>query len=85
MKLIKPLLFFTVALLGSIVAAVYLGGSANADADNKLTLSDEALDQRIHDYILSHPEVIVESIQKWQAQQQQTQVQQANDLSLIHI
>jgi protein-disulfide isomerase len=40
------------------------------------TLSEEALDQRIRDYILDHPEVVVEAIQRWQQQQQRAELEQ---------
>lgn len=39
-------------------------------------LSDEALDQRIRDYILDNPEVVVEAIQRWQQQQQRAELEQ---------
>ena len=46
--------------------------------------ADPALEQKIHDYILAHPEVIAESLQKYQQQQeatkQQVQAQAVKDL-----
>ena len=41
------------------------------------TLDTDALDQRIRDYILEHPEVVIQSIQRWQQLQQQTEADQA--------
>ena len=40
------------------------------------TLSEETLDQRIRDFILDNPEVVVEAIQRWQQQQQRAELEQ---------
>ena len=49
-----------------------------AVADDKaLTLSAEELDERIRDYIEQHPQVIMQAIQKWQFEQRQTRIKQA--------
>lgn len=48
-------------------------------------LSEAELDQRIRDYILANPEVVVEAIQRWQQQQQQAEARQYQDtLASLH-
>ena len=61
--------FFATTLAGLL----FLGFQTNVVAQ---PLSDEALDQRIRDYILDHPEVVVEAIQRWQQQQRQAEAEQ---------
>lgn len=56
-----------------LAALVFAGTQAGASAQ---TLGADELDQRIRDYILDHPEVVVEAIQRWQDQQRQAQAEQ---------
>jgi len=67
--------------------AIILGFAVAAtapEAQESRPAVDPALEQAIHDYILSHPEVIAESLQKYQQQQeaskQQAQTQALKDL-----
>ena len=56
--------------------ALALLAAANGHAQEISTPSaDPALEQAIHDYILTHPEVIAESLQKFQQQQEEAQKQ----------
>jgi protein-disulfide isomerase len=60
---------FVVAALAALFAVV--GIAAQASAQQNETLTDQAkTEQIIHDYLLAHPEVIVEAITKYQAQQE---------------
>ena len=54
------------AVLGTALAALPAGAQQNE------TLTDSArMEQTIHDYLLAHPEVIVEALEKYQSQQEQ--------------
>jgi len=60
---------FVAATLAALFAVV--GIAAQASAQQNETLTDQAkTEQIIHDYLLAHPEVIVEAIAKYQAQQE---------------
>ena len=60
---------FVAAALVALFAVV--GIAAQASAQENETLTDQAkTEQIIHDYLLAHPEVIVEAIAKYQAQQE---------------
>lgn len=74
-------------LLTALAMACVLALAAPAAQAQDTTSSpaaDPALDQKIHDYILAHPEVIAESLQKYQQQleaaKQQSQAQVVKDL-----
>lgn len=73
-------------LLTALAMACVLAFAAPAAQaqDSSIPTADPALDQKIHDYILAHPEVIAESLQKYQQQQeaakQLTQAQAVKDL-----
>jgi protein-disulfide isomerase len=73
-------------LLTALAMACVLALAAPAiqAQDSSSPAADPALDQKIHDYILAHPEVIAESLQKYQQQQeaakQQSQAQAVKDL-----
>jgi protein-disulfide isomerase len=52
------------------------GIAAPASAQQNETLTDQAkMEQIIHDYLLAHPEVILESVEKYQKQQEQASAQ----------
>jgi protein-disulfide isomerase len=72
-------LLTALAIILGLVAATTL----QAQQESKPAV-DPALEQAIHDYILSHPEVIAEALQKYQQQQeasqQQAQAQALKDL-----
>jgi len=58
--------------LRTAIVAFGLVGSATAMAQEGQTLTEQGkMEQVIRDYLLSHPEVIVESIQRYQQQQEQ--------------
>ena len=58
------------------LCAIVLLAPADGQAQETSTPSaDPALEQAIHDYILAHPEVIAESLQKYQQQQEEAQKQ----------
>jgi protein-disulfide isomerase len=61
--------FLGAAILVFSVAAIAFGGSARA-ASSLDEAETSAVQKLIHDYILEHPEVIVESMQNLQARQQ---------------
>lgn len=55
-----------------VAAALALVGPPMVVAQEGQTLTEQGkLEQVIHDYLLAHPEVIVESLQRYQAQQDQ--------------
>ncbi len=56
-------------LLAALLLAITQVGAAQ-------TLSEEQLNQRIRDYILDNPEIVVEAIQLWQQQQRQAEASQ---------
>jgi protein-disulfide isomerase len=57
--------FLAIAVTTMVVMA------SQASAQQNETLSDKAkLEQTIHDYLLAHPEVIVEALEKYQAEQE---------------
>jgi len=65
-----------------IIAATFfcLAGSLTSLAQENQTLTDQAkLEQQIHDYLLAHPELIVESLQRYQAQQEQAAEQKRRE------
>jgi protein-disulfide isomerase len=63
-------------LAWAALCAIALLAPADGQAQETSTPSaDPALDQAIHDYILAHPEVIAESLQKYQQQQEEAQKQ----------
>ena len=63
-------------LAWAALCVIALLAPANGQAQETSTPSaDPALEQAIHDYILAHPEVIAESLQKYQQQQEETQKQ----------
>lgn len=64
------------SLTGAILAGILILVPAGSQAqDTSAPGADPALEQAIHDYILAHPEVIAESLQKFQQQQEQAQKQ----------
>jgi protein-disulfide isomerase len=71
--------------LTSLSALLSLGSLVPAHA-----VDDKDLDQHIHDYIIAHPEVIVEALQKVQDQEQAAQAKsvsqliQQNQSKLLH-
>ena len=65
-------LSLTGAILAGILILVPTGSQAQ---ETSAPGADPALEQAIHDYILAHPEVIAESLQKFQQQQEQAQKQ----------
>jgi protein-disulfide isomerase len=67
------------AILLFTVLALPLANAVKAEGD---FVRSEELDQRIRDYLLNHPQVIMESVQRWQAEQQRTQTQQAQQALL---
>ncbi len=65
---------------GAVLLTLALGLIAPSVAQ-----SEAEFDERIREYILSNPEVIVEAIQLWQQQQQQAEAQQyQNALRRLH-
>lgn len=69
-------LLFALAAITAVTVGFHHSGTAVADTHNRSLSPDALLEQQFKDYILNHPEVIVEAIQKWQAQQQRAQAQQ---------
>jgi protein-disulfide isomerase len=72
-------------LLTALAIAVSLAVAASdPQAQESRPAVDPALEQAIHDYIIGHPEVIAEALQKYQEQQeaskQQAQAQALKDL-----
>lgn len=61
----------TLTKLSAALLAVSLSSPALSQG-----LSEAEIDQRIRDYLLDNPEVVVEAIQRWQQQQQQAETQQ---------
>src|SRR5580765_2701444 len=58
-----------VAALAALISLV--GIAAGAAAQQNETLTDQAkTEQIIHDYLLAHPEVIIEAVDKYQKQQE---------------
>ena len=64
-------------LAAALAALFALGGiAAPASAQQNETLTDQAkMEQIIHDYLLAHPEVILEAVDKYQKQQEQASAQ----------
>jgi len=64
-------------LAATLAAMLALGGiAASASAQQNETLTDRAkTEQIIHDYLLAHPEVIIEAVEKYQKQQEQASAQ----------
>jgi protein-disulfide isomerase len=58
------------ALIGATLAVVLLAATASAQENETLTEQGK-IEQIIHDYLLAHPEVIIEAVSKYQAQQEQ--------------
>jgi protein-disulfide isomerase len=55
----------------AIAAAMFIAIALPAAAQQNETLTDKGkLEQTIHDYLLAHPEVIVEALEKYQAEQE---------------
>lgn len=55
----------------AIAAAMIITIASPASAQQNETLTDKGkLEQTIHDYLLAHPEVIVEALEKYQAEQE---------------
>ncbi|MGH6928552.1 MAG: thioredoxin domain-containing protein, partial [Dongiaceae bacterium] len=55
----------------AIAAAMFVATAAPASAQENETLTDKGkIEQTIHDYLLAHPEVIVEALEKYQAEQE---------------
>lgn len=71
---------FGIAMLIFGVAAIINAGSASAAGALDDTATS-AMQKLIHDYILDHPEVIAESMQKLQARQQQEDEQRRREAS----
>ena len=64
------------SLTGAILAGILILAPAGSPAqETSAPGADPALEQAIHDYILAHPEVIAESLQKFQQQQEDAQKQ----------
>lgn len=59
----------------ALCATVLLAAANGYAQDNSAPSADPALEQAIRDYILAHPEVIAESLQKYQQQQEEAQKQ----------
>ena len=65
---------FPAAALAALFALC--GIAAPASAQQNETLTDQAkMEQIIHDYLLAHPEVILEAVDKYQKQQEQASAQ----------
>jgi protein-disulfide isomerase len=65
---------FLAAALATLFALS--GIAAPASAQQNETLTDQAkTEQIIHDYLLAHPEVIIEAVEKYQKQQEQASAQ----------
>jgi protein-disulfide isomerase len=58
------------ALIAATLAVVLLAATASAQENETLTEQGK-IEQIIHDYLLAHPEVIIEAVSKYQAQQEQ--------------
>jgi protein-disulfide isomerase len=56
-------------LMGAALAVALLATSASAQQNETLT-EEGKIEQIIHDYLLAHPEVIIEAVSKYQAQQE---------------
>jgi protein-disulfide isomerase len=64
------------SLTGAILAGILILAPAGSPAqETSAPGADPALEQAIHDYILAHPEVIAESLLKFQQQQEDAQKQ----------
>jgi protein-disulfide isomerase len=59
----------------ALCATVLLAAANGYAQDSSAPSADPALEQAIRDYILAHPEVIAESLQKYQQQQEEAQKQ----------
>jgi protein-disulfide isomerase len=57
------------------LSAAFLAAGNGYAQETSAPAVDPALEQAIHDYILAHPEVIAESLQKYQQQQEEAQKQ----------
>jgi protein-disulfide isomerase len=67
-----------VRFLAAALAALFAlsGIAAPASAQQNETLTDQAkMEQIIHDYLLAHPEVILEAVDRYQKQQEQASAQ----------
>jgi protein-disulfide isomerase len=63
-------------LTGAVLAGILILAPAGSPAqETSAPGADPVLEQAIHDYILAHPEVIAESLQKFQQQQEEAQKQ----------
>jgi protein-disulfide isomerase len=63
-------------LVGSFIAcaiAVWLGFSGQGVAQSSVPVEQERIEQIVHDYLLKHPEVIVEALQAAEAKDKQKQ------------
>jgi protein-disulfide isomerase len=70
LRLRRPLLIALGALAGFLLP-ILMGASAQLRAESTISPAQtETLEGMIHDYILKHPEVLVESLKKYQEQQQ---------------
>src|SRR5262245_21954424 len=56
-------------LIGAALALVVLPASVSAQQNETLTEQGK-IEQIIHDYLLAHPEVIIEAVSKYQAEQE---------------
>jgi protein-disulfide isomerase len=60
----------------AIAAAMFVAAAIPASAQENETLTDKGrLEQTIHDYLLAHPEVIVEALERYQAEQEKAAAQ----------
>nr|WP_082708988.1 DsbA family protein [Marinobacterium profundum] len=73
-RIVQPLIATMVAIVISLVAGLALADShattSTSTAPAASAPLEETFEQRVRDYILSHPEVVVEAFGLWQAQQQ---------------
>lgn len=73
----KPAILGVVSFVAgaAISAAVLASSNASAPAADK-----ETIEKIVHDYIMANPEVIVESVKKWQDGEQERQLESAKDI-----
>jgi protein-disulfide isomerase len=68
---------------GAGAALLLCGGSIRAETGSG-TLSREAVEQIVHEYIVQHPDVIVESARAWQDRERKAREERAHDAILAN-
>lgn len=79
----KPAILGVVSFVAgaAISAAVFASGATATTPATAASAADkEAVEKIVHDYIMKNPDVIVESVKKWQEGEQERQLEAAKDV-----